>query len=88
MNEPAHTRVYFRQVLAIAQRARESTPVPERTLFESVRRLSREPLSVAEFRGALQWNEQHGYAERSFDDVADTYAWALTAAGLKKEGAR
>lgn len=90
MNEPAHLREYLRQVLALARRAEDGQRVPmgEKVLFEGVRRLCREPLKVDEFREALLWNEARGYAERSYDDVIDGDAWALTAAGLKKEGVR
>ena len=90
MNEPSHIREYLRQALALARRDERGkrVPMPERILFEGVRRLCREPLKVDEFREALQWNEARGYAKSSFDDVADSDAWALTPAGLKKEGAR
>ena len=90
MNEPAHIREYLRQVLALARRDErgDRVPMPENILFHGARRLCREPLKVDEFREALLWNEQRDYAKRSFDDVIDGDAWALTAAGLKKEGIR
>lgn len=90
MNEPAHLREYLRQVLALARRDEHGNrvPMPDRILFEGVRRLCREELTVEEFRLAQLWNEQRGYTERSFDDVANSDAFALTAAGLKKEGVR
>ena len=90
MNEPAVIREDIRRVLALAKRDEKGVrvPMPERVLFEGVRRLSRDTLRVDEFREALNWNEQRGFAARSFDDVADSDAWALTPAGLKKEGMR
>jgi hypothetical protein len=90
MNEPAHIREYIRQVLALARRNEDGSraPMPERVLFEGVRRLSREELKVDEFKAATLWNESRDYIARSYDDVADSDAWALTFAGLKKEGVR
>lgn len=90
MNEPAAIREDIRRVLALAKRneAGARVPMPERVLFEGVRRLSRETLKVDEFKEAAQWNEEREYIVRSFDDVADSDAWALTPAGLKKEGLR
>ena len=90
MNEPAQIREDIRRVLALARRDEQGKRMPmgEKILFEGVRRLCREPLRVDEFREALLWNEHRRYAERSYDDVIDGDAWALTAAGLKKEGVR
>jgi hypothetical protein len=90
MNEPAHVREYLRQALALARRDEKGkrVPMPESILFEAVRRLCRDPLRVDEFRRALQWNEKNNYAACSFDDVADSDAWALTPKGLAKEGVR
>lgn len=90
MNEPAHVREYLRQVLALAKRDEQGQrrPMPEHILFEGVRRLCRETLRVDEFLKATQWNEGREYIVRSFDDVADSDAWALTTAGLAKEGIR
>ena len=90
MNEPAHVREYLRQVLALAPRAEqgERRAMPEHIVFEGVRRLCRETLRVDEFLKATQWNEARGYIVRSFDDVADSDAFALTPAGLEKEGVR
>ena len=90
MNEPAHLREYLRQVLALARRDERGLRVPmgEKILFEGARRLCREPLKVDEFREALQWNEARGYVAGSYDDVLDGDAWALTRAGLQKEGVR
>lgn len=90
MNEPAQVREYIRQVLALARRDERGVRVPldEKRLFEGVRRLCRDELRVDEFKHAIQWNEIRDYVVRSFDDVADSDAFALTPAGLRKEGVR
>lgn len=90
MNEPAHLREYIRQTLALAPRDErgERKPVDEVRLMEGVRRLCRDTLKVQEFLAALSWNETRGYLVRSYDDVADSDAYALTPDGLKKEGVR
>lgn len=90
MNEPAQIREYIRQVLALARRNEtgQRVPMDDRRLYLGVERLCREALKVDEFRAALAWNESRDYVVRSFDDVADSDAWALTPAGLKKEGVR
>ena len=90
MNEPAVIREDLRRVLALAKRDEKGArvPMPERILFEGVRRLSRATLKVDEFREALAWNEGRDYLVRSFDDVADSDAYTRPSAGLKKEGVR
>jgi hypothetical protein len=84
MNDPILLRSYVREVLALAP-CREFT---ERMLFDSVNRLSRDPLTVDELKAAIQWNAGKSYVASRHDEDKDAEVWGLTKNGKSKEGVK
>lgn len=89
MNDPVLLRQYVREIMAYGPPGRAWT---ERKIFEGVKRLARDPLSVDELHAALRWNEARDFIESRPDEDAATAGeetptlWVMTATGRQREG--
>ncbi len=88
MNDPIQLRRYVREVMMLAP----ENKFTERMIFDGVKALAREPLSVVEFKAALNWNFARDYiASEADEDEAlpgeqAPLRWSITPDGRKKEG--
>lgn len=89
MNDPVRLRQYTREVLCMARQRWFN----ERLLFDSVKNLCRDALTVDELKAALMWNEVQEYVESKEDKEARIHPddpaviiWHITETGLKREG--
>lgn len=86
MNDPVFTNRYVREVLAlVALKPKPQNELTERQIFEGVKQLSREPLTVDELREAMNWNLARRYVESRNDDDLGREVFNLTLTGKQKE---
>jgi hypothetical protein len=86
MNDPVFTNRYVREVLAlVALKPKPHHELTERQIFEGVKQLSREPLTVDELREAMNWNLARRYVEARNDDDLGREVFSLTLTGKQKE---
>lgn len=86
MNDPVFTNRYVREVLAlVALKPKPQNELTERQIFEGVKQLSREPLTVDELREAMNWNLARRYVEARNDDDLGREVFSLTLTGKQKE---
>ncbi len=84
MNDPVTIRAKVREVLAMSPR-REFT---RQMIFDGVKRLVPEPLTVNELAAGIEWNIERNFVQFRRDDDLDCDVWSLTKNGKAKEGVK
>jgi hypothetical protein len=89
MNDPIILRAKLRAALLLAPRREDGRrELSETMLHTSVERLVGGPVSVPEFRAALEWNHARNFTEYAWNEDAEANFWELTNKGRKKETGR